>query len=374
MTDTSRDISSYFIPFHNDLTDDGKDFQTIVTKVNALIEDGKWDDAYPYLKRSVEIDPNYAEGYNHLGVFYTRNKNYIEAINNFKKALQINFALTEAHYNLASVYMERKEYHMALPHFKEVVLANPNDYETYYLMGQCSFLNNMEKDAYAFFSESYRLKPDHIPSAINLCKLLIRRENYTKAKNTLLAILKNNESIPEIHFLLGVIYKIEKKYPRAMKHFRETLLEDKGNTEAYNLIGECCVELGMDEQAESFFTMAIKLNPSYVSVFYKLGDLYYRQKRYIDAISTLEEYIKTKEATDSINALWSETMNTNNEEIIPIYNLLGRCYQMTHDPMKARSVWEKSLAIKSEQPDIKDALANLPQPAHVHRRISLVID
>lgn len=374
MTDISRDISSHFVPFRNNLTDDGNDFETIVIKANTFIENGNWNDAYPHLKSAVEMNPNYAEGYNHLGIFYTRNKKYTEAIDNFKKALQINFALTEAHYNLASVYMERKEYNMALPHFKEVVLANPDDSEAYYLMGQCSVLNNMEKEAEAFFSESYRLKPDHIPSAINLCKLLIKKEDYTGAKNILIPLLKDKEPIAEVYFLLGIVYKVEKEYTKAMKYLREMILIDKNNTEAYNLLGECCRELGMDKQAESFFAMATKLDTSYVSAFYNLGNLYYTQKKYTDAIFVLEEYIKTKEATDSINALWSETTDTNNEEIIPVYNLLGHCYQMTHNLVKARSIWEKSLTIQSEQQDIKDALANLPQPTHLHKRVSLVID
>lgn len=374
MTDIYRDISSNFFPLQNNLADNSNDFEATVAKANTLIENGNWNDAYPYLKSAVEMDANYAEGYNHLGIFNTRNKKYTEAIDNFKKALQINFALTEAHYNLASLYMERKEYNMALPHFKEVVLANPEDYESYYLMGQCSVLNNMGKEAEAFFSESYRLKPDHIPSAINLCKLFIKKENYTEAKNILLPILKNNEFAAEVHFLLGIIYKIEKKYPRAMKYFRETLLIDKNNTEAYNLLGECCIELDMDKQAESFFAMATKLDPSYLSAFYNIGNLYYRQKKYIDAISVLEEYIKTKEATDSINALWSRTTDTNNEEIIHIYNLLGYCYQMTHNLAKACSIWEKSLTIQPEQQDIKDVLSNLSQSTNLHKRVSLVID
>ena len=63
-----------------------------------------------------------------------------------------------------------------------------------------------------------------------------------------------------------------------MKHLRETLLIDKNNTEAYNLLGECCIELGMDKQAEPLFTMAVKLDTSYISAICNLGKLYYDQK------------------------------------------------------------------------------------------------
>lgn len=360
------------VPVNEKLKDNHTDFEANVTLANTSIEKGNWEEAYPHLKKAVEINPDYAQGYNHLGIFYARKKKYIEAINNFKKALQVDFSLTEAHYNLAVMHMERKEYNMALSHFKEVVLANPDDHETYHLMGLCCIHNNMEDEAESFFSESHRLKPESIPPAVSLCKLLIKKSDYTKAKNILLHILMSDPSLPEVNILLGIIYKIQKKYTRAMHYLRKTLLEDKNNVEAYNLLGECCVESGMDKQAETFFAMAIKLDNSYLEAFYNLGNLYYKQEKYGDAISTLEEFMKNKEASDSINSLWSETTPADNDKIVPLYNLLGYCYTMAKNPTRARTIWEKSLAIQPQQQDIKDLLAGLPQP--LHKRVSLTID
>lgn len=360
------------VPINENIKDNRTDFEANVTLANANIEKGNWDEAYPYLKTAIEINPDYSQGYNHLGIFCIRKKKYTEAINNFKKALQADFSLTEAHYNLAVLHMERKEYNMALSHFKEVVLANPDDHETYYLMGLCCVHNKMEIEAESFFSESHRLKPESIPSAISLCKLLIRKNDYTKAKNILLHILMSNPSLPEVNLLLGIIYQIQKKYTRAMHYLRKTLLIDKNNIEAYNLLGECCVDSGMDKQAETFFAMAIKLDNSYPEAFYNLGNLYYKQEKYGDAVSTLEEFMKNKEASDSINSLWSENTHTENDEMVPLYNLLGHCYKMAKNHPKARTIWEKSLAIQPQQQDIKDLLADLPQP--LHKRVSLVID
>ena len=349
-------------------------FKTNVTLANNSIEKGNWDEAYPYLKAAVGMNPDYAQGYNHLGIFYTRNKKYAEAIDNFKKALQIDFSLTEAHYNLAYLYMEREEYSMALPYLKEVVLANHDDYETYYLMGICCIRSNMEKEAESFFSESHRLKPEHVPSAINLCKLLIKKDDYTKAKNILLYTHMNDASLPEVNLLLGIIYKMQKKYTRAMHYLREALLKDKNNVEAYNLLGECCVASDMDKQAETFFLMAVKLDGMYREAFYNLGNLYYKQEKYGNAIYTLEDYIKIKEASDAINMLWSENTQTDDDKILPLYNLLGHSYKAMKNPNKARDLWEKSLTIQPQQQDIKDELSRLPQPPHEQKRISLLID
>lgn len=360
------------VPINETLKDNDSDFETSVALANANIEKGNWEEAYPYLKKAVEMNPDYAQGYNHLGIFYARKKKYQEAINNFKKALQADFSLTEAHYNLAVLHMERKEYNMALSHFKEVVLADPGDHETYYLMGLCCVYNNMEDEAESFLSESHRIKPESIPTAVSLSKLLIKKNYYAKAKNILLHVLMSDSSLPEVNLLLGIIYKIQKKYTRAMHYLRKALLKDRNNTEAYNMLGECCVESGMDKQAETFFAMAAKLDSLYPEAFYNLGNLYYKQEKYGDAISILEEFLKNKEASDSINSLWSKTSQFDNDKIVSIYNLLGHCYKMAKNPVKARTNWEKSLAIQSEQQDIKAAVAELPQA--LHTRVSLTID
>lgn len=374
MADTTKNTLTDSVPGNNLSTEKASTFEASVTLANANIEKGNWDVAYSYLKTAVEIKPNYAEGHNHLGVYYTRNKKYTEAINSFKKALQIDFAFVDAHYNLANVYLERKEYAMALSHFKEVVRVSPGDHDAYYFMGVCCINDNNEKDAEAFFHESNRLKADYAPAAINLCKILIKKQDYDMAKNTLFFLLKKDASQPEVHFLLGLIYKMQQKYPKAVHHFREVVLKDKDNAEAYNLLGECCLEMDMDKQAESFFVMALKLDMSYINPFVNLGNLYYKQKRYTDAIPYLEEYLKTKEASDSINAIWSDTPVKNTEEIAPLYNLLGYCYKQTNNPISARVMWEKSMSVLPNQQEIQGELAQLPQPTRIHKKISLVIE
>ncbi|MEK6737443.1 MAG: tetratricopeptide repeat protein, partial [Planctomycetota bacterium] len=368
MADIIKNTLTDSVPGNNLSKEKAGTFDASVTLANANIEKGNWDVAYSYLKTAVEINPNYAEGHNHLGVYYTRNKKYTEAINSFKKALQIDFVFVDAHYNLANVYLERKEYAMALSHFKEVVRVLPDDHEAYYLMGVCCINDNNEKDAEAFFHESNRLKADYAPAAINLCKILIKKQDYAMAKNTLFFLLKKDASQPEVNFLLGLIYKMQQKYSKAVHHFREVVLKDKDNAEAYNLLGECCLEMELDKQAESFFIMALKLDMSYINPFVNLGNLYYKQKRYTDAIPYLEEYLKTKEASDSINAIWSDMPVKNTEEIAPLYNLLGYCYKQTNNPVSARVMWEKSMSVLPNQQEIQGELALLPQPTRIHKK------
>ena len=51
------------------LVGDRNDFETKIALANTSIEKGNWNDAYPYLKAAVEMNPDYAQGYNHLGIY-----------------------------------------------------------------------------------------------------------------------------------------------------------------------------------------------------------------------------------------------------------------------------------------------------------------
>lgn len=356
----------------NDTQKDNTNFEANVLRANELIKNDNWDMAFKYLKAAVDEDSNYAEGFNLLGIYHARNHDYTEAIENFMQALRTDFDLIDAHYNLASLYMEREEYGMALPHFKEVVLANPEDSETYNLMGICCTKSGMDEDAKAFFSESLRLQPDYISAAVNISKLLIKNNEIAEAKGILLYFIKKGIANFEVHHLLGIVYKAQEDFPRALHHLREAVLEDKNNAEVYNLLGECCVKMNFDKQAESFFVMAARLDTAYLDAYFNLGNLYYNQQKYHDAVLTLEEYIRTKEATDFIDSLWSD--NKSKDEAVPLYNLLGNCYKAVNNPVKAREIWEKSLSIQPEQQNIKEAVSGLSQTSQMHKRVSLVID
>ena len=75
MADTIKNTLTDSVPNNNYPKEKASAFEASVTLANTNIEKGNWDVAYSYLKTAIEINPNYAEGHNHLGVYYTRNKN-----------------------------------------------------------------------------------------------------------------------------------------------------------------------------------------------------------------------------------------------------------------------------------------------------------
>ncbi len=89
-----------------------------------------------YLLKAIEIDPNFIDAIDHLGLLYKRIKKYDNAIDLFKKSIQLNKANIVPYTNLALVYKELKRYEEARQIYIQAYEQDKNEPEIYYGLGQ----------------------------------------------------------------------------------------------------------------------------------------------------------------------------------------------------------------------------------------------
>ena len=347
-----------------------EDFELTKKLANMYLELNRPEDAVVYLSKALELNPDYAQGYNQIGVCYVTQNKLDEAEKSLINALKLDFDLIEAHFNLATLYQKRGDYKRALSHFKEVVLKNPDDYVVYHRMAECALAVSMNDEAEEFLKEALRLKPDFLEAAADLSTHYIKQGRLPDAENILGNILKHHPKVAGLHFSLGLVLKEQEKHLEAIAHHREVVLLDENNAEAFNYLGECCVAADMKEQSEPFFAKAIKLEPGYYQAIFNLGKLYLEQERKHEAIMTFEQCLKVLDELAERKEKWGEEID---EEIYtPVYNFLGKAYMQDGRKDKAREMWEKSLQINPEQAEIKKAIEEIPKP--LYERVSLTID
>lgn len=93
----------------------------------ALFRKGRLDDALSLFRKIVAEHPNYAIGYNNLG-FVSEAKNLTDdAITNYRKAIELDAQLVLALENLSSILYDQSDYDGALKASKEVLLYEPNN-------------------------------------------------------------------------------------------------------------------------------------------------------------------------------------------------------------------------------------------------------
>ena len=65
------------------------------------------DEAIAQYQKALEINPNYAEAHNNLGIAFLQKGQVDEAIDQYQKALEINPNYADAHNNLGIAFSQK---------------------------------------------------------------------------------------------------------------------------------------------------------------------------------------------------------------------------------------------------------------------------
>ena len=77
----------------------------------------KYDQAIVQLKKSIEINPNYYQGYNSLGNIFFKKNDFNEALEAYQKAIDLKFDYYEAYYNIGNVHLKLRKIDKALKNY-----------------------------------------------------------------------------------------------------------------------------------------------------------------------------------------------------------------------------------------------------------------
>ena len=91
---------------------------------------------------------------------------------------------------------------------------------------------------------------------------------------------------------IGVCYTELDQFDEAFRYLDQAITEDPKNHQALVNKGIACRQKGDLEQAEELYNKALKLQPNYAELHASLGALYVFQKRFDDAVRSLERAVE----------------------------------------------------------------------------------
>jgi tetratricopeptide (TPR) repeat protein len=85
-------------------------------------ENGHIQEALSEYQRAVELDPDYADAHNAMGILlHLSYKRFAEAIRHYEKALEVRPTFSEARTNMANVYLDQGQYEQAIKLYEQVL-------------------------------------------------------------------------------------------------------------------------------------------------------------------------------------------------------------------------------------------------------------
>jgi tetratricopeptide (TPR) repeat protein len=103
-----------------------------------------WQQAEAYLRKATELDGDFPEALNNLGVVYQRVGDYPSAVDSLEQAVRVAPGYREAYLNLGNAYRGLKEYTKAQGAYEKALTVDDRYADAYFNLGILFFENEIE--------------------------------------------------------------------------------------------------------------------------------------------------------------------------------------------------------------------------------------
>lgn len=141
-------------------------------------------------------------------------------------------------------------------------------------------------------------KGDSDPTVeLRVAEIYNEAKRYREAEDAVRKVLDQSGLKPGDHeyaeFVLGAVYERQKKYALAEEQFKQVLVTDPTNAEAYNYLGYMLADRGIElDQSVEYIKKALHIDPNNAAYLDSLGWAYYKMARYDLALAPLEKAAK----------------------------------------------------------------------------------
>lgn len=224
----------------------------------SLVQQNRNTEAIAQLKALAARNPG-MKGINHeLGVVYYRDGDYLEAAKYLQDAWRENPEDRDAAQLLGLSYYSNGKPSDAIPALEKVRLWHPNEnMDAIYVLGLCYILTRNYPQAQKTFAQLYDLPVQSAEAHLVLARMLLRQGFDPVADEEVRKALALSPQLPLAHFTLGEFAVYKADYQRAAQEFSAELA----------------------------------VNPGYAPALTRMGDVYWRLKRYDDAERVLQRSI-----------------------------------------------------------------------------------
>lgn len=299
------------------------------------------DKAISNLRSSLRIEPEGAQNYNAIGRLKQANRQYEEAIQNYKKAiefaprwkfpinnlatafhdlsrvkrdrklldssifyyqkcLEIDPKFAGAHKNLGKAYWNLGQARLAKQQYLKGIFFNPAYVETYQNLGDVYRMEQQYDSANYYLRLGLTIKPNHADILTNLGNVAFeltyqkpeeKIKLLSEAKSFYTLAINSDSLCIEAMLGLGNVFWETGKYDSSAFYYEKTVNLDSLNLTYKNYLFEAYLRKGNLSKAETLGQKMIKKHPNDITTWFDFGVLAVLQKNESQAIARFKKAI-----------------------------------------------------------------------------------
>lgn len=198
-----------------------------------------------------------------------KNANYKVAESLLQQLVMMNIQNPEVQHMLASIYYDQGKFNKAIKTFKRALEIDPEFIDA--AVGLSIILNDLGRyeEGKKVFQAAQKV----------LDEKKVQRDPYTQ------------EKLAAKHDELGELYYQYKQYQDSISHYEKALELTSKKSETRMKIVECFLKLEDYDQATKLLKQVIVASPNFTPAKLKLGIVFYKTKKFVEAIEQWESVL-----------------------------------------------------------------------------------
>jgi tetratricopeptide (TPR) repeat protein len=292
---------------------------------------------------AVQKNPRDAAAFASLGVVFSREGKYPDAVRAYKKALALDSTLPGIQLNLGLAEFKQGNFHAAIAPLSAALAAEPQSAQARTLLGISYY----------------------------------GAKRFAEASEQLAQISKLDPSNVELHRMLAQSCLWAKKYDCALEEYRQVELHEPDSAAAHMLRGEALDGLARTPEAIAEFEAAARIAPNEPDLNFGLGYLHWKLANYDEARKSFENELAVDPNHPQALAYLADIELRNNEpdKALPLlqkvvkqrndiriaYVNLGAILTQQKRYEEAEKALQRAIIIDPSQPDAHFRLGRLEQ-------------
>ena len=221
-----------------------------------------WNDSIGLWQDSAKKSPNKARVYYNLGIEYAQQKQFRNAIMEFKRSAKILPIHLPSHLMAGKIYKEEGMYKDVVSEMNIVLKLTPekiNEHVDAYLELSNAYIKLGDfKKAEESVKEGLKLDPKNVMLYNNMATILAERGLFDEAVNELKTALSFKPDYLKAYYNIGLIYENRGFINGAVSEFEKAINIEPNNPVSYLYLGELYKRNGFLDKAVHYLSMSIK--------------------------------------------------------------------------------------------------------------------
>jgi tetratricopeptide (TPR) repeat protein len=183
----------------------------------------KAEDAQSYWRRLIELQPDFFDAYNGLGMLFKGLDRLQDAEAIYRQLLSVSPEHPEGLNNLGTVLFDLKRFAEAEAAYRDALARRPHFAEAYHNLGKALHESGQLAEAEDVYRKALALLPDSIEVHIHLGNTLQQRGRLAEAEDIYQRALAIRSNVPEVHHNRAIVLKALGRLPEAEASWRRAL-------------------------------------------------------------------------------------------------------------------------------------------------------